>query len=135
MPAMAPGARPPPPDGVGCPAGPPPEASGAGAVDAGADPLEPGPKATTFLAEGASRRSSPTLGVGKWLAGTPITACRRTAPVAGSRPYKTPFWPMVQIKPAAIIGGPPPLPELHSRRSPGGEVAARTALMPLRQGR
>jgi hypothetical protein len=43
-------------------------------------------KATTRFAEGASRRPSPTLGVGKWLAGTPIEACCRTVPVEGSSP-------------------------------------------------
>ena len=43
-------------------------------------------KATTWVAEVASRRPAPRPGVGKWLAGEPTEACWRTAPVAGSRP-------------------------------------------------
>ena len=92
-------------------------------------------KATTRLAAGASRRPSPTLGVGKWLAGTPIDACWRILPVAGLSPYRIPFCPMVQISPAAMMGGPPPVPELHSRCSRGGDFVTRTAMMPLTQGR
>ena len=42
--------------------------------------------ATTRSAEGATRSPSPTAGVGKWLSGRPIEACRRTEPVAGSSP-------------------------------------------------
>jgi hypothetical protein len=43
-------------------------------------------KATTRFAEGASSRSAPTEGVGKWLAGAPMVACSRTAPDVGARP-------------------------------------------------
>src|SRR5258708_24190432 len=49
------------------------------------------PKATMCLAEGASRRPSPTLGGGKWLASAPIAACFRTWPVAGLRTRQMPF--------------------------------------------
>ena len=69
--------------------------------------------ATTCSAEGASRRPSPTLGVGKWLAGTPMDACCWTDPVVGSSPYSTPSCPMVQTNPAATIGGPPPTSALQ----------------------
>ena len=43
-------------------------------------------KATTWLAEVATRTPFPVLGVGKWLVGTPIDACCFTAPVLGSSP-------------------------------------------------
>ena len=46
----------------------------------------PAAKATTFVALAARRRPPPTLGVGKWLAGTPIEAICSTVPVEGSRP-------------------------------------------------
>jgi hypothetical protein len=90
-------------------------------------------KATIRFAEGASRYPSPTLGVGKWFSGTPIDASCRTAPVEASSPYNVPFCPMVQTKPAATIGGPPPTEALQSRLSPGGETV--TATVPLGQGR
>src|SRR5215472_1343566 len=93
------------------------------------------PKATTRLADAARRRPSPTLGVGKWLASAPIEACWRIRPFAGLRPYSVPFRPMVQTRPAAMIGGPPPVPVRHARRSEAGDLVARTAVTPLRQGR
>ena len=72
------------------------------------------------VAEGARRRPAPTDGVGKWLAGAPIVACSRTAPVDGLRPYRTPFWPMVQTSPAATIGGPPPTRRAPQQAKPVG---------------
>ena len=47
-------------------------------------------------------------GVGKWFAGVPMAACCRILPVAGSRPYSWPVCLIVQTKPPATIGGPPP---------------------------
>ena len=41
-----------------------------------------------------------------WRAGR-STACCRACPVPGSRPYSVPFWPIVQTRPAATMGGPP----------------------------
>src|ERR1039457_7167646 len=82
-------------------------------------------KATTCSADAASRRPSPALGVGKWLAGTPTGARRPTRPVAGASQYRGPFWPMVQTRPAATMGGPPLVTEVQSRRSLAGDRAAR----------
>ena len=48
--------------------------------------VEDAENATMRLAAGARRRPAPTDGVGKWLAGAPMVACSRTAPVAGSSP-------------------------------------------------
>src|SRR6266851_8972157 len=45
-------------------------------------------KATTWFAEAASRRPSPTLGVGKWLAGVPIDVCCRTPARSGIEPIE-----------------------------------------------
>ena len=91
-------------------------------------------KAMTFCAQAASSRPSPKPGVGKWLAGTPMLAWRLVLPVAGSSPYSLPSCPIVQTSPAARIGGPPPVPDFQSSRSRGGDLAARTAMMP-RQAR
>src|SRR5260370_42179957 len=106
MPAMAPADMRPPPAGGDCLLGGLPGAvvgGGTGVAEAAA----PGPdaaKATTSLAAGASRRPSPTLGVGKWLAAAPPMDARcRTVPVAGLGPYRGPVWLMVQIRPAARI--------------------------------
>src|SRR5260370_10348082 len=91
-------------------------------------------KATMCLAEGASRRPSPTLGVGKWLASAPIAACCRTWPVAGLRPSRMPFGTlMVQTRPAAMIGGPPPLPAPPTPRHESRAPVPPTAITPARQ--
>ena len=52
-------------------------------VVAAADGAE---NATTRFVAGAKRRSSPTDGVGKWLAGTPMEARSWGTPVDGSSP-------------------------------------------------
>src|SRR6185437_6034698 len=138
--AMAPGRRPPPAAGDGLLLG----TSAAELLPPG-DPavvglaVPPSParvwKATTWLADVASSSPAATLGVGKWLAGWSITACCRACPVPGSRPYSVPFWPMVQTRPAATMGGPPATGELHSTRSPGGDEVTRTAVPPPKHGR
>jgi len=92
-------------------------------------------KATTWFAEGASNKSAPNEGVGKWLAGVPIVALSSTAPDDELSPYSTPFEPMVHTRPAATTGGPPPTEALHRRCSPAGEAETWTAIGPLRQGR
>src|SRR5258708_7545429 len=134
---MAPGEIPPPPVGEDWPVGLTEAVVAAvpGVAGVAARELD-ARKATMCLAEGASRRPSPTLGVGKWLASAPIAACCRTWPVAGLRPSRMPFGTlMVQTRPAAMIGGPPPLPALHSTRSDAGDLVARTAITPVRHGR
>jgi hypothetical protein len=92
-------------------------------------------KATTLLDVGARRSPSPTLGVGKWFAGTPIETCWRTVPVEGSSPYSVPSCPMVHTRPAATIGGPPPTREVHSTVSEAGDAVTATATVPLGHGR
>src|ERR1700722_15434968 len=42
---------------------------------------------------------------------------------------------MVQTRPPARMGGPPPTSDCQSKWSPGGELVARTAIVPLTQGR
>jgi hypothetical protein len=62
------------------------------------------------------------------------TVAHATLPVLGLSPYKTPFYPMDDTRPAATIGGSPPIPELQSRCSAAGDSVAPTAMMPVRQG-
>ena len=73
-------------------------------------------KATTRSAEVASSSPSPTLGVGKWFAGTPTDACCWTDPFAGSSPYSTPSCPMVHTKPGRDDRGAPADPRASTAR-------------------
>src|SRR5450432_3184211 len=80
--------------------------------------------ATTLRADGATSRPSPAAGVGKWLAGAPMDTRCFSFPVAGSSADMIPSRLMDQIRCAAKMGGPPPLPDFQISWREGGDAAA-----------
>src|ERR1700680_3263862 len=77
--------------------------------------------------DGASKRPSATVGVGKWLDSDPSAKLWSMLPVFGSSPNSV-LPPMVHTSPPATIGGPPaPVLVCHSTVALlGGAVAPAT---------
>ena len=88
-------------------------------------------KAWTCVEDGASRRPSATVGVGKWLDSDPSANCCTVVPVLGSSPSSVSLAvSMDHTNPPATMGGPPaPLLECQRTVALFG-VAVATATIP-----